>query len=170
MRISSAAGLTVESFSQTGLMSTSPGRSSRNTERDDGPWRLSHAQRCETRTARRGDRRDRCSRLVGKPAGTPRRLRFGFSIDSQGGSAQVSPCRTDPAALDNDPAHSSGTKRHAGQSQVQRRHRSVGDRTSRRSKVAKVANFCGPGIGDLAVQNLVSKVAKYEVSQGAHRP
>jgi hypothetical protein len=28
------------------------------------------------------------------------------------------------------------------------------------TKVAKVANFCGDGIGDLAVQNLVSKGAK----------
>jgi hypothetical protein len=29
-----------------------------------------------------------------------------------------------------------------------------------RSKVAKVANFCGDGFGNLAVQKLVSKVAK----------
>ena len=29
-----------------------------------------------------------------------------------------------------------------------------------KSKVAKAANFCGYGIGGLAVQNLVSKVAK----------
>jgi hypothetical protein len=36
------------------------------------------------------------------------------------------------------------------------------------SKVAKVANFCAYGVGDLAGQNLVSKVATSEASLADH--